>query len=76
MLLFIKLTMKERRIGIKDKQLVIFECEVGSNSLEWLESGYIDTISPSYLIQDETDEEALISARQVIPLHWIINGTI
>lgn len=68
--------MKEKRVGIKNNQLVIFECEVGSDSLEWLERGYIDTISPSYLIQDEIDEEALINARQVIPLHWIINGTV
>lgn len=45
------------------------EYEVGSDSLEWLESGYIDTISPSYLIQDEIDEKASINARQVIPLH-------
>lgn len=52
------------------------EYEVGFDSLEWLESGYIDTISPSYLIQDEIDEEASINARQVIPLHWMINGTI
>lgn len=73
---FIKLTMKERRVGIKNKQLVIFECEVGSDSLEWLNRGYIDTVSPSYLIQDETDKEALTNARQVIPLHWINNGTV
>jgi hypothetical protein len=52
------------------------EYEVRSDSLEWLESGYIDIISPSYLIQDEIDEEASINARQVIPLHWMINGTI
>lgn len=45
------------------------EYEVRSDSLEWLESGYIDIISPSYLIQDEIDEKVSINARQVIPLH-------